>query len=269
LKLTVTLPDSGQTEKALREQTQYLKDIIDTNSDLVAVTDLEGNFKFTGPSHTILGWDLDSLVGRNVMDLVHPDDYPQVAEAFADFLARRKDSRKVEYRCRQANGNYLWLETVGKYILDDEDNPKEILFISRDFTERKRAEAALEANYTLLKTAGETARFGGWSVNLEDYTCTWSDTVADIHEAPRGYAPSVEEAINFYAPEWIDRITLVFNACAGEGIPYDEEMEIITLQGNRVWVRATGRAVKNENGKIVKVLGSFQDITIKSLPKKP
>ncbi len=46
-----------------------------------------------------------------------------------------------------------------------------------------------------------------------------------------------------------------------EGIPYDEEMEILTQKGKRVWVRATGKAVKNKNDKIVKVQGSFQDIT--------
>jgi len=261
-------PDYEELAARLKEQTQYLQNIIDTHSDLVALTDLKGNFTFIGPSHRMLGWEPEALVGRNVMDLVHPDDFEAIAAAFSGFLADREDGRTVEYRCLRADGTYLWLETVGKFILDEAGNPKEILFISRDFTERKRAEAALEANYILLKTAGETARFGGWSVDLEDNTCTWSDTVADIHEAPHGYAPSVDEAINFYAPEWKGTITRVFTACAREGIPYDEEMEIITLKGKRVWVRATGKAIRNEEGKIIKVQGSFQDITDKKLTEK-
>ncbi|MBE0585028.1 MAG: response regulator, partial [Desulfofustis sp.] len=44
---------------------------------------------------------------------------------------------------------------------------------------------------------------------------------------------------------------------------YDEEMEIITQKGKHVWVRAIGKAVKNEKDKIIKVQGSFQDITDK------
>jgi PAS domain S-box-containing protein len=98
---------------------------------------------------------------------------------------------------------------------------------------------------------------------LEKNICTWSDAVADIHDVPHGYSPPVQEAINFYAPEWREKITQIFSACIKEGISYDEEMEIITQKGKRVWVRTTGKAVKNEKDKIIKVQGSFQDITKK------
>lgn len=125
---------------------------------------------------------------------------------------------------------------------------------------RKQAELELAGNYALLRIAGEAARFGGWSIDLQNSTVIWSDIIADIHEMPRGYSPSVEEGINFYAPEWRDKITRIHTNCAQKGIPYDEEMEIITQKGKRVWVRTIGEAVKDEHGKIVQVFGSFQDI---------
>ncbi|MDD2353176.1 MAG: PAS domain S-box protein [Atribacterota bacterium] len=117
------------------------------------------------------------------------------------------------------------------------------------------------SDYYLLQIAGKTAKFGGWSVDTATRTYLWSDTVADIHEMPHGYAPHVKEGIKFYAPEWQERITKVFSDCAHQGNPYNEEMEIITGKGKRKWVRTTGRAVKNKKGEIVKVVGSFQDIT--------
>ena len=40
-------------------------------------------------------------------------------------------------------------------------------------------------------------------------------------------------------------------------------MEIITQKGKHVWVRTTGKAVRNEKDEIIKVQGSFQDITDK------
>ncbi|MFW6140769.1 MAG: PAS domain S-box protein [Acidobacteriota bacterium] len=137
----------------------------------------------------------------------------------------------------------------------------EIVAIYDDVTEAKKAEEELASSYGLLHMAGETARFGGWSVDLRTNTCTWSDTVADIHGMPRGYSPPLEEGINFYAPEWREKILRVFTDCAQKGIPYDEEMEIITKQGKRVWVRTSGKPVRDNDGKIVKVQGSFQDIT--------
>ena len=146
-------------------------------------------------------------------------------------------------------------------IIDEEGNVEAFMEWVRDITSEKQAKNAEEANAALLRIAGETARFGGWSVDLRTNTCTWSDAVCDIHGMPRGYSPSSEEAIAFYAPEWRERIKQVFSSCAGEGIPYSEEMEIIDGSGERLWVKTIGRPVTDTAGNIVEVQGSFQDIT--------
>lgn len=114
----------------------------------------------------------------------------------------------------------------------------------------------------LLQLAGHIARFGGWSVNLAENRVIWSDQVAAIHEKPPGFSPSVEEGINFYAPEWRERISALFGACVKEGRPYDEELEIITARGRRVWVRTIGEPIHDETGRITRVQGAFQDISV-------
>ena len=124
-----------------------------------------------------------------------------------------------------------------------------------------RRTADLTAHYRLLHVAGRTARFGGWSVDLALNQCTWSDVVADIHGMPPGFSPSVEDAIHFYAPEWREKITQIFRACAEKGVPFDEVMQVITRTGQRVWVRTTGEAVRNQQGEVVQVQGSFQDVS--------
>ncbi len=135
----------------------------------------------------------------------------------------------------------------------------------QDITERKQAEEKIMEQGSLIRIAAEKAKLGGWNVLLSENRSFWSDQVAAIHEMPSGYAPLLEEGINFYAPEWRDRITQAFSDCAKKGIPYDEELEIITATGKRVWVRTIGEAVRDENGKIFKVQGGFQDISEKKL----
>jgi PAS domain S-box-containing protein len=131
----------------------------------------------------------------------------------------------------------------------------------QDITERKLYEEKLNESLALLRIAGIKAKLGGWNVNLKENRSYWSDEVAAIHEMPKGYAPLVQDGINFYAPEWREKITKVFTDCAQQGIPYDEEMEIITAGGKRVWIKTIGEAVRDDKGTIFKVQGAFQDIS--------
>ncbi|MDX9721854.1 MAG: PAS domain S-box protein [Myxococcota bacterium] len=113
----------------------------------------------------------------------------------------------------------------------------------------------------LQRMAGRVARLGGWFVDLETMVCEWSEEVAAIHAMPLAYSPKVEEGIRFYAPEWRERITQVFEACARDGEPYDEEMQIINAHGERLWIRTIGQALRDAEGRIVGVQGAFQDIS--------
>ena len=114
---------------------------------------------------------------------------------------------------------------------------------------------------SLLHVAGKRARLGGWSVDLLADRIEWSDEVAAIHEMPPGFSPTVEMGISFYATEWREKIAKVFGECAANGVPYDEFMEIVTAKGRRRWVRTIGEAVRDGQGRIVRVRGAFQDVT--------
>jgi PAS domain S-box-containing protein len=140
-------------------------------------------------------------------------------------------------------------------------SPDGLSFFSKDITESKLAEEKLKEQSSLIRIAAEKAKLGGWNVILDENRSYWSDEVAAIHEMPSGYAPLVEDGINFYAPEWRDRIIKVFTDCAQNGVPYDEELEILTSTGKKVWVKTIGEAVRDKNGKIFKVQGAFQDIS--------
>jgi PAS domain S-box-containing protein len=126
---------------------------------------------------------------------------------------------------------------------------------------RETAATALAEREALLRMAGSMARFGGWSADLVKQQVTWSEQVAAIHDMPAGYSPTLPEGIGFYAPEWRQKIQEALGTCARDGTSFDEEMEIHTAHGKRVWVRALGEAIRDESGKITRVQGAFQDIT--------
>ena len=126
---------------------------------------------------------------------------------------------------------------------------------------RKATEEILRRNEALLRIAGEAAKLGGWNINLSENSVTWSEEVVKIHEVEVGFKPGIEDLINYTAPEYRDKMNEVYTACITDGKPYDEEIQIITAKGNRVWIRGIGAPEYDKAKKIIGVRGAIQDIT--------
>jgi len=125
----------------------------------------------------------------------------------------------------------------------------------------KLAEQQLQQAGALLRIAGRMARIGGWGVDLARQQVEWSDEVGEIHGLPMGTVLTLGEAIAFYAPECRDRIREQFFACVRQGTAFDDEVEILPVQGGRLWVRIIGEAVRDSEGAVVRVQGALQDVT--------
>lgn len=142
------------------------------------------------------------------------------------------------------------------------------LKLSKTIEERNKAVDELRSKYSLLRMAGKVARFGGWNLNLDENRVIWSDEVCLIHEMPLGYTPTLSEGLNFYAPEYRKKIEDLVSDCRKNGIAYDAELEINTASGKRIWVRATGEPVRDENGRIHAIEGAFQNIHDRKIMEK-
>jgi len=129
-----------QKELEREEKKRFLELLTDNMFDLVSITDLQGNIEFAGQSHEILGYDPDSLIGKNVLDMVHPKDKLFIKEELDKFLHSQNNGHKVEYRCVRDENAYIWLETIAKIIDDERLNGPKILFSTRDITVRKWSE---------------------------------------------------------------------------------------------------------------------------------
>jgi len=104
------------------------------------------------------------------------------------------------------------------------------------------------------------ARVGAWVVPLEaGGQLVWSDEVKRIHEVPLDYVPTLPAAIAFYAPEARLEVERYVRAAVERGESWDFVLPIITARGRRIWVRAQGHP-EYENGEVVRVAGTFQDV---------
>ena len=131
-------------------------------------------------------------------------------------------------------------------------------------TKRKQAEAELRASQKLLSEMGRSAKIGGWDLDPVTGQGHWTEEVARIHDLEPGDLPSKERGINFYHGESRARIAAAVKEAIEHGTPYDLELEIVSAKGTHKWVRTICQPVV-ENGKVVKLHGSLQDITERAL----
>jgi len=188
------------------------------------------------------------------------DAQPRIREA-VERASTRGEPFNLELPVVTATGRRLWSRAMGQADVDEAGRVVKLTGVFQDITARKEAERKLRENAQLLEMAGRVARFGGWAVDLDDERVRWSDVVADIHEMPRSANPPVDITQAFVAEEDRDRLRCAFDACAAHGTPYDEEVQLVTATGGRVWVRAVGEAVRDDHGRVVRVQGALQDIT--------
>jgi len=121
-------------------------------------------------------------------------------------------------------------------------------------------QANVEMTARMLEQTGAIAKVGGWELDLKTQKLYWTLETCRIHELEIMEAPSLENAINFYAPEARPLIASAVQAAIEDGKPWDLELPLITAKSRHIWARAQGTAVR-ENGKTIKVFGAFQDIT--------
>lgn len=134
--------------------------------------------------------------------------------------------------------------------------------VKRELQEREPDRTEVLKRTTLLLDAVQSmTQVGGWELDLERNALFWTDETYRLHDTtPEEYTPEVATAIQFYAPECIPVIKVAVQNSIAKGIPYDLELELITLKGRRIWVHTTSQ-ITVEKGRMVKITGAFQDIT--------
>jgi PAS domain S-box-containing protein len=128
---------------ALAASEQHYRLLADNVSDVIAVYDVDGTFRYLSPSiFQLLGYAPEELLGRSTFSLIHDDDRERVALEFKN-AGRTGDGAAVEYRAATKEGDVKWLEAKPKFHHDDAGNIVEISDSVRDVTERRAREAAL------------------------------------------------------------------------------------------------------------------------------
>jgi PAS domain S-box-containing protein len=117
--------------------------IAENTSDLIMVMDKEHTLTYFSPSHEmVLGYQSSELEAVKLCRFIHPDDV-ELFKSTIDRMFECKVSKLIEFRLHHNSGHWIEFESRCVPVKGEYDDIEHIVIISRDISERKKAEEVL------------------------------------------------------------------------------------------------------------------------------
>jgi PAS domain S-box-containing protein len=168
------------------------------------------NLELNTQVFSMLGFDpKDSALSfKDVFELIHPDERPELQLALKDVIEGKVDSSEVEFRALTKQGNWKWFLGKAAVALKDKKGKVTIIVGSTiDISEQKELLNKLEFNESRLKKTQKIAHIGSWECDQVLGTDYWSEETYKIFGFKKDKVkPSLQSVIPYINSD--DLITL-------------------------------------------------------------
>ncbi len=227
----------------------------------VLILDTDGKIIFCNKYLLNLsGYTADEMVGVDWFDRMIPNGLPEVKEVFLNSLKDGKILSRYENPIITKDGrirDIIWSNAIQQ---DSNGLVSGASSIGEDVTDQKLAQKTIQSKDKLLHLTGEMAKVGGWEFDTKTMKGKWSDEVASIHALDPGMETNAELGISFYKGEWKTLIEKSIGRAISNQESYDLTLKMTDANGLEKWVRTMGIPI-TKDGEVVKIQGTFQDIT--------
>ncbi|MEI8085241.1 MAG: PAS domain S-box protein [Paludibacter sp.] len=251
--------------KKTQEQLSVFLNLFDNISDAVQVNTEDGQlFYLNKMASERLGIPVDKVANFKVTDylVIFP-----TMEAWKKHVGELKIKDFITsegVNLNQKTGQKFPVEVTVKYV--DVNGKGFVVAISRDISERKQAELALQVSEEKFRLMTENSSDVIWHLD-SNYIC---DYISPADEQMRGYKQ--EEAVgkplwNLLKPEGIEQVKIINSQRLADeqlGIKTGTihyELEQLCKDGSWIWTEANSSVHYNENGEVIGYHGVTRDIT--------
>jgi PAS domain S-box-containing protein len=260
LVLATDITEKIKSAKALELSEQRFKALVQEGSDLIAILDASGVYQYISPAaKTILGIEVEFLVGKKAMDFIHEDDRDRVQCKF-DLLTQQKFTEIEPFRFRDAEGQWRWIETKLTNMISD-PAVGGIVANSREVTERIEGELVIKQSVDRYNIVAKATSDIVWDWNIRTDEVEWNENVRTV----LGYG-ALQTNFNW----WFERIhpedsprveKLLTDSITGLSAYWADSYRFREASGSYKYFFDRGFLITDEHGDVSRMIGSMQDIT--------
>lgn len=262
--------DYQQAVTVLSREKRLINALIDNVPDLIYCKDLQGNYlNCNAAFERYIGLPREQLLQHRDADLF-PHDLPAHFHEIDPGLLTSSASQRAEEWVTFADGRSVLLDTLKVPFIDDNGVTVGMIGISRDSTERKWIERALQSSERKYRELIDGLDEALYRVSLSDFKFEFvSASATDVY----GYNPDLfigqsEFIHSIVHPDSKDDFSGYWYAlCQGE-MPLTFEYSVIDSAGRRRWLMQSAKVVRDTHGEMVAVEGICRDVTESQLMER-
>ncbi len=266
----VDLRERKAAEEALRKSEELFRTVIENSRDGINMLDLAtGRYVFMSPAQVELtgftAEEINNISAEEAYERVHPEDREKSITQQKWVATGLDMPGTVEYRWKVKSGEYRWFSDSRKLVRDAKGQPVALVGVSRDISERKRAEEALRESEERMRYIAQIGRIGFVEWNAAKDTGYWTREHHEIfgyepgsqmpwEQWTQGVHPDDRERVLANASQLLDR-----GRSEGQVWGHKDEYRFIRPDGNVVWIESDMSVDMIGGDPIIR--GSVRDIT--------
>jgi diguanylate cyclase (GGDEF)-like protein/PAS domain S-box-containing protein len=251
-----------QAEFALQESEALYRFLTDNVTDMISRHAADGTFHYVSPACTLLlGYTSNELIGQSIFDLFHPEDITTIVPAQFD-PSSSVTTELLRNRLRHKDGHYVWVEATLKTLHDPHTNAvSEVIAVSRDITQRKQIESALEQSLAVLQATIESVAEGILVMTQERDVVCYNQKTAQLWNVPEAWFTSfnADERVEYLLGQVHDPQDLLRQFREQTIDPEGESYGVVELKDGRL-IEAYGTPYRVAD-EVAGRVWSFRDVT--------
>jgi PAS domain S-box-containing protein len=264
----IDITERKKVEDALSKSEEKFRFLVENMTDIAFILDLNARTTYTSPSvEKILGFTPEERLEQTAQEQITPESLAVLIENLVDELEHDKErdparSLTLEADFYHKNGSIVTLEVVTSFIRDGEGNPVGVYGLSRDITERKKAEAKVKEAEKKYRELAESLPQAVFETDNRGVLTYINDTALRMFDYTREEAEAGINALQVIAEEDRERVAgAIMKMTSGESMGAEREYLARRKDGTTFPCMVYSTLMVDEGGNPTGIRGLLTDIT--------